>query len=400
MKPGADTHPARADIDAARLVRNEILVRPARNAAIFCVLFAAAMLAFAGSADAATYTSPAPVTIAASGAATPYPAAIHVSGVTGKVTDVDVRLHGLTHPILDDLAIALQGPGGQSITLMNGVGGAAAVNAVDLTIDDEAAQPLPDASAPAPGSYRPASYYTGDSFPAPGPGTSYCNPGPSGGWSCDLASTYDGSSPLGTWRLFVHDFIGSAGSLAGGWSLELTTDGVADDRAPQTSIDSGPDGPTNRVNPSFSFSADEHATFECALDGGAFAPCSSPTRYSELAPGDHGFSVRATDDAGNVDETPATRAFTIDTTAPTAAVGKVTVRKRKATIEISGHDAGSTRAALSCALDGKPPSACTSPLVLNGLKRGRHTIVVTARDRAGNESAPASAKFKVKKRRR
>jgi large repetitive protein len=58
---------------------------------------------------------------------------------------------------------------------------------------------------------------------------------------------------------------------------------------------------------SFRFSADQAgAGFDCALDGAAFAPCTSPQAYSELAPGSHSFRVRATDAAGNVDASPAT----------------------------------------------------------------------------------------------
>ena len=62
----------------------------------------------------------------------------------------------------------------------------------------------------------------------------------------------------------------------------------------------------------FTFSADESATFECALDGGAFGPCSSPAEYSGLAEGEHRFQVRATDRAGNTDATPASYAWTIE----------------------------------------------------------------------------------------
>lgn len=55
----------------------------------------------------------------------------------------------------------------------------------------------------------------------------------------------------------------------------------------------------------FSFSADEAASFTCSLDGAAYSSCDSPTLYSNLDPGWHTFSVRATDSAGNVDPSPA-----------------------------------------------------------------------------------------------
>jgi hypothetical protein len=56
----------------------------------------------------------------------------------------------------------------------------------------------------------------------------------------------------------------------------------------------------------FSFSADTAgATFECKLDKGAFAPCTSPASY-KVKPGSHTFSVRALNSAGAGPEVSAT----------------------------------------------------------------------------------------------
>ncbi len=43
--------------------------------------------------------------------------------------------------------------------------------------------------------------------------------------------------------------------------------------------------------------------FDCRLDGGAWDPCTSPKQYTGLAAGHHSFSVRVTDQAGNVSAT-------------------------------------------------------------------------------------------------
>ena len=78
----------------------------------------------------------------------------------------------------------------------------------------------------------------------------------------------------------------------------------------------------NSTSPSFAFTSTETgSTFECKLDGpgattGTYASCTSPRAYGPLADGAYTFSVRATDAAGNVDATPATRSFTVDTAAP------------------------------------------------------------------------------------
>ena len=53
------------------------------------------------------------------------------------------------------------------------------------------------------------------------------------------------------------------------------------------------------------FTANEPSSFECSLDGGAFESCASTMEYTGLDPGRHTFSVRATDAAGNLDESPA-----------------------------------------------------------------------------------------------
>jgi hypothetical protein len=87
---------------------------------------------------------------------------------------------------------------------------------------------------------------------------------------------------------------------------------------PETTVDSGPSGLTNDSTPTFTFSSnDQSSTFQCRVNGGSFASCSSPHTRSVLPDGDYTFEVRATDDAGRTDPTPAGRLFTIDTVPPT-----------------------------------------------------------------------------------
>jgi hypothetical protein len=79
----------------------------------------------------------------------------------------------------------------------------------------------------------------------------------------------------------------------------------------ETTITSGPAGTVSAKNASFVFGASERATFECSLDGAAYASCTAPLGLAGLADGSHTFAVRATDAAGNVDPTPATRSWTV-----------------------------------------------------------------------------------------
>jgi hypothetical protein len=85
--------------------------------------------------------------------------------------------------------------------------------------------------------------------------------------------------------------------------------------APETTINSGPADEITVATATFTFSATDAtsgvASLECRLDGGAFAACTSPRTLTGLAIGPHTFSVRARDNAGNIDATPATRSFKV-----------------------------------------------------------------------------------------
>jgi len=99
----------------------------------------------------------------------------------------------------------------------------------------------------------------------------------------------------------------------------------ADTTPPETTITAGPHhgGATADPTPTFAFAANEAGSrFECRVDEGAFAPCTSPRTLSALSDGVHSFAVRATDLAGNADPAPADRVFAVDTRieAPTVSV--------------------------------------------------------------------------------
>ena len=73
--------------------------------------------------------------------------------------------------------------------------------------------------------------------------------------------------------------------------------------------------------------------------------------------------------------------------------------KRTATFEFSGTDARAV-AGFECSLDGAAFSACSSPFTVK-VKKGRHTFSVRAADGSGNvDGAPATADWRVKKKKR
>ena len=172
---------------------------------------------------------------------------------------------------------------------------------------------------------------------------------------------------------------------------------TVDTAAPDTTITSGPTGPTSSTSASFAFTSTEPgATFECRLDTAAFTACTSPQAYSALAAGEHTFAVRAIDAAGNVDATPATRTFTVDTTAPNTTIDSGptgTIGVATATFTFSSSETGST---FECRLDAATFTACASPQTYTGLAAGEHTFAVRAIDAAGNvDATPATRTFTV-----
>jgi hypothetical protein len=140
--------------------------------------------------------------------------------------------------------------------------------------------------------------------------------------SCSGAEVASGSaSTFGTPGLTVPvaddsntTFYGTASDAAGNTSScsVFFVNYVEDSAEPQTTIDSGP-GVTSDTTPTFTFSANEPATFECRLDLEEFASCTSPHTTTPLADGPHTFFVMATDTAGNGDSTPASHNFVVDT---------------------------------------------------------------------------------------
>src|SRR6201999_4580296 len=106
---------------------------------------------------------------------------------------------------------------------------------------------------------------------------------------------------------------------------------------------------------------------------GSYAACTSPQTYNGLTDGDYTFSVRAKDADGNVDPSPATRTFTVDTTAPDTTITTATTGAN-ASFAFSSEPG----ATFECKLD-RPSgagsyAACTSPQTYSSLADGDYTF--------------------------
>lgn len=141
---------------------------------------------------------------------TPYPSTISVSGLPA-ISDVNVKLTGLTSTYPDDLDLLLVGPGGQQATIVGAAGGSDDVTGVNLTLDDEAATELPDGTTLTSGTYKPTNYDGVNVFPAPAPVATGLAP----------LSVFDGTIPNGVWSLYADDNGGDDLVEIDGWSLDF-----------------------------------------------------------------------------------------------------------------------------------------------------------------------------------
>ncbi len=163
-----------------------------------------------------TFSNGGAISVAAEGAAFPYPAAIEVSGFKrARIKDVNLRLLGFGHSIPVDYDILLVAPGGRNAIVLSDVGSADPAFNLDLTLDDQAGADLPDSGEIESGTFRPTNLdgFISDVFPSPAPAVS---------GNVALA-TFNGMDPNGAWALFVFDDVGpDGGSIAGGWELQIT----------------------------------------------------------------------------------------------------------------------------------------------------------------------------------
>ena len=161
------------------------------------------------------FTNPASIAILDNEPADPYPSAITVSNLAGRLAKVTVTLTDFSHPYPDDVDILLVGPQGQNVMLMSDAGGDFIVKGLNLTFDDEAPSPPPDNLVLSSGTWQPSNFgYAPDELAPPAPAA------PHG----QSLSVFNGTDPNGVWSLFVQDDDQQlSGGLAAGWALHLTT---------------------------------------------------------------------------------------------------------------------------------------------------------------------------------
>src|SRR5206468_498085 len=192
-------------------------------------------------------------------------------------------------------------------------------------------------------------------------------------------------------------------------SFNWTIDTVLPTATINTVIDGNKSTITNGSNirsnsVTFTFSANDTGGvgvdhIECSLDNSNFTTCTSPIQFTPhtLVDGSHVFKIRAEDNVRNKDRSPPSFIWTLDTMPPVTSINTVIDGNKSAistggntssnsvTFEFSGTDTGIGVNHFECSVDSSKFITCTSPLELNTLKDGIHTLEARAQDSVGNK---------------
>lgn len=123
--------------------------------------------------------------------------------------------------------------------------------------------------------------------------------------------------PPGAYRIVARqrDRAGEEGNLAFvSRAFEVIAPAAGD--PPETQLDELPRDTIDDAGTRAVFSSPTAERFSCRVDDGAWEPCASPLALPTAADGEHVVRVRATDDAGRTDPSPAVATWRVDAAAP------------------------------------------------------------------------------------
>jgi hypothetical protein len=192
---------------------------------------------------------------------------------------------------------------------------------------------------------------------------------------------------------------------------------ASDTTSPDTSIAFGPSGIIDYSNVVFTWTGSDDVTstsnlvYSYRLDGydSNWSDYTSSTSksYNDLSNGSYTFYVKAKDEAGNIDYSPASRSFTVDLYIPDTTPSDTSIRWWSITInDVSFTYTGSDDVTQTSNLlysyklegydsDWSDYSSATSK-TYNGLPNNSYTFKVRTKDEAGNiDPSPASQSFTV-----
>ena len=160
-----------------------------------------------------------------------------------------------------------------------------------------------------------------------------------------------------------------ATDAAGNTGAAATYSFTIDTIAPTSTLTQVPPATSTDTTPTFAFSAEPGATFQCLITIGGpqpFRPCTSPVTYGPLPPGTHTFSVRATDAAGNLGPT-LTYTFTIGTVDPVPAPSTPDLA---ASSDTGASNSDNVTSDTTPTFTGTAPANTTVTILVDGVARG------------------------------
>ncbi|MFZ4812834.1 MAG: hypothetical protein ACOYL9_15955, partial [Ilumatobacteraceae bacterium] len=219
--------------------------------------------------------------------------------------------------------------------------------------------------------------------------------------ACSSTKTYTGLALLGhSFQVRAVNQLGEVdlSPVSYSWSVVDVPDTAISTAAPAPSFASslsvafsspysGPDGSYPSLYPG--------ATFQCKLDDGDWAVCTSPRSLTGLKPGEHTFQVRSVNSVPEVDPSPASITWMVkeaDTSILTKPAAAITARDASFTFT-SDANPGAT---FECKLDSGAWSACSGTKNYSDLVLGSHTFQVRASKFGNTDQTPASYTFTVK----
>jgi arylsulfatase A-like enzyme len=180
------------------------------------------------------------------------------------------------------------------------------------------------------------------------------------------------------------DETGATDSSPASRSFSITTSG------PKVTILSAPPLDSADRTAFFRFlSATPVAGFECRLglwgSNGSWSPCTSSITYSSLADGLWNFQVRAVDFFGRRTKPPAQWLFRVSARGPVIVFDAApNVATQSTSAHFVFHPDENVNGNVSCRLDGALPTDCSfGTFTTESLTTGKHTLAVTATDKAG-----------------
>jgi hypothetical protein len=198
----------------------------------------------------------------------------------------------------------------------------------------------------------------------------------------DLTTAADGTH---SFEVRAIDVVGNVGPTAlSAYELDRTAP------APPTFV-SSPLSPGNQPIGVWTIGHEAGSTLHCELDGVAIPSCDPTVTATLVDDGLHLLVVWAVDAAGNVGAT-ATSEYLLDRVAPALPIVVAPITP--------GHERTPTwwitvdaDAVAECSFDGGPMAACASVFSASAVQDGLHTLVVKARDAAGNVTSTVTSTY-------